>query len=231
MTLLNHYQTLIQKSQVFSGIPFLLFRLILAPVMIIAGYSKLGMSENPASFFEAIMALPSVVSWFGNSEWGLGLPMPGLLAFLAGWTEFLGGWLILIGLFTRAVAIPLAFTMVVAITTVHWHNGWFSITPTNSETSAAKVLDWLAIPGAKASLENSKAAQERLNKMREILDEHGFTEYLYETGKPVVLNNGIEFGFIYFAMLLSLFFNGGGRYVSLDYWLARKFLPNTQQDS
>ncbi|MGB0861187.1 MAG: quinol oxidase, partial [Pseudoalteromonas spongiae] len=79
MTLLNHYQTLIQKSQFFSGIPFLLFRLILAPVMIIAGYSKLGMSENPASFFEAIMALPSVVSWFGNSEWGLGLPMPGLL--------------------------------------------------------------------------------------------------------------------------------------------------------
>lgn len=40
MTLLNHYQTLIQKSQIFSGIPFLLFRLILAPVMIIAGYSK-----------------------------------------------------------------------------------------------------------------------------------------------------------------------------------------------
>jgi hypothetical protein len=90
------------------------------------------------------------------------------------------------------------------------------------------VLDWLSIPGAQASLENSKLAAERLSKMRDILEEHGYTEYLYETGKPVILNNGIEFGFIYFAMLLSLIFIGGGKFVSADYWLARRFLVNLQ---
>ncbi|MDE3273865.1 HvfX family Cu-binding RiPP maturation protein [Pseudoalteromonas sp. G4] len=223
MTLLNFYQTFLSKSQNLSGLPPLLFRLILAPIMIIAGYSKLGLSENPETFLQAISALPSIVSWFGNAEWGLGLPFPSLLAFLAAWTEFLGGWLLFLGLFTRIVSIPLAFTMFVAITTVHLENGWFSVTPTNSETSAAKVLDWLNVPGAKASLENSKQASERLNKMREILEENGYTEYLYETGKPVILNNGIEFGFIYFAMLLSLFFTGGGRFFSLDYWLSQRF--------
>lgn len=45
---------------------------------------------------------------------------------------------------------------------------------------------------------------------------------LYEKGKPVILNNGIEFSAIYFVMLLSLFFTGGGRFVSLDYWLTKK---------
>lgn len=228
MTLLNFYQTFFSKSQILSGLPPLLFRLILAPIMIIAGYSKLGFSENPETFLQAISALPSIVSWFGNSEWGLGLPFPSLLAFLAAWTEFLGGWLLLIGLFTRLVSIPLAFTMVVAISSVHWSNGWFSVTPTNTETSAAKVLDWLNVPGAKASLENSRQASERLNKMRDILEEHGYTEYLYETGKPVILNNGIEFGFIYFAMLLSLLITGGGKYFSLDYWLSKRFFTQNQ---
>lgn len=228
MTLIHFYQSAIKKSQVLSWIPSLLFRLILAPVMIIAGYSKLGFSENPETFLQAITALPSIVSWFGNAEWGLGLPFPSLLAFLAAWTEFLGGWLLLIGLFTRVISIPLAFTMVVAMSTVHWSHGWFSVTPTNTETSAARVLDWLSIPGAQASLENSKQAAERLSKMRDILEEHGYTVYLYETGKPVILNNGIEFGFIYFAMLLSLIFVGGGKFVSADYWLARRFLVNLQ---
>jgi putative oxidoreductase len=37
-----------------------------------------------------------------------------------------------------------------------------------------------------------------------------------------VLNNGIEFAATYFIMLLALFFIGAGRYVSLDYWIARR---------
>ena len=223
MTFIKSTQKLVTNTQIASGIPALLFRLILAPVMIIAGYNKLGISGDPESLLAAISALPEVVSWFGNSDWGLGLPFPALLAFLAGWTEFLGGWLLLVGLLTRVVAIPLAFTMFIAMATVHIDHGWFSITPSNGETSAAKVFDWLGVPGAQASLENSNAANERLTKMREILEEHGYTEYLYETGKPVILNNGIEFGFIYFAMLISLFFTGGGRFTSLDYWLFRKY--------
>lgn len=219
MTHIQAIQKIINNGQVASGIAPLLFRLILAPVMIIAGYSKLGFSVEPDSFIASITALPEVVNWFGNSDWGLNLPFPLVLATVAGWTEFLGGWLLVFGLLTRLIAIPLAITMVVAMLTVHIEHGWFSITPTDPDTSSARVFSWLSIPGSQESLDNSYAASERLNRMREILEQHGFTEYLYASGKPVILNNGIEFGFIYFAMLVSLLFSGGGRYTSLDYWL------------
>ena len=36
--------------------------------------------------------------------------------------------------------------------------------------------------------------------------------------------NGIEFVATYFLMLLALFFLGGGRYASVDYWLGRQFM-------
>lgn len=220
-TLIYIYSAVIKRSLIAEGVPALVFRLILAPVMIIAGYNKLNISQNVTSFSEFFLASSDVVNWFGNEEWGLGLPFPDVLAFLAGWTEFLGGWLLLIGLLTRLVTIPLMFTMVVAATTVHWHNGWFAITPTDSSTSAAKVLDWFAIPGADESLKNSDEAKARIIKIRDLVESHGYPEYLYERGKPVILNNGIEFSAIYFAMLLSLFFTGGGRVVSADYWIKK----------
>ena len=219
--LITLYDNIKGKLSLLDGLPALLFRLILAPVMIIAGYNKLAISGDTNGFFNQFLASDDVVQWFGNSEWGLGLPFPDLLAFLAGWSEFLGGWFLLIGLFTRLVSIPLMFTMVVAATTVHWHNGWFAIAPTNPQTSAAQVLDWLSIPGAKDSLENSIEVKVRIDKIRSLVQEYGFADYLYEKGKPAILNNGIEFSAIYFAMLLSLFFTGGGRFVSLDYWFKR----------
>ncbi|KDC51320.1 MULTISPECIES: HvfX family Cu-binding RiPP maturation protein [Pseudoalteromonas] len=215
------YDTILGKLSFLDGLPALLFRLILAPVMIIAGYNKLAISGETESFFDNFLASPDVVQWFGNSEWGLGLPFPDLLAFLAGWSEFLGGWFLLLGLLTRLVSIPLMFTMVVAATSVHWHNGWFAIAPTNPDTSAAQVLDWLSVPGAKESLDNSLEVQNRIGIIRGLVEEHGSSDYLYEKGKPSILNNGIEFSAIYFAMLFSLFFMGGGRFVSIDYWLKR----------
>lgn len=219
--IINRYDTLLDKLSFLDGLPALLFRLILAPVMIIAGYNKLAISGETQHFSDNFLASESVIQWFGNNEWGLGLPLPDLLAFLAGWSEFLGGWFLLIGLLTRLVSIPLMFTMVVAATSVHWHNGWFAIAPTNPDTSAAQVLHWLSIPGAQESLDNSLEVQDRIEKIRGLVEEHGFPDYLYEKGKPSILNNGIEFSAIYFAMLLSLFFMGGGRYVSFDYWLKR----------
>ena len=48
-------------------------------------------------------------------------------------------------------------------------------------------------------------------------------EWLTENGGFVVLNNGIEFAATYLIMLLVLFFIGGGKYVSLDYWIAQRF--------
>ncbi|MCF2858711.1 DoxX family protein [Pseudoalteromonas sp. SMS1] len=216
------YQTSIEKADVMSGLAPLLLRLIIAPVMIIAGYNKLNLSKEGVGFFESLMADENVVAWFGNADWGLGLPFPDLLAFLAGWTEFLGGWLILIGLLTRLVSIPLMVTMFVAATQVHWHNGWFSVAPANPDTSAAQVFAWLGSDTAQKSLENSLEVAERLERIKSIVNTHGFPDYLYEKGSVVILNNGIEFAAIYFAMLLSLFFTGGGRFFSLDYWIARK---------
>ena len=218
------YKNFLNKLPHFDGIPALLLRLYLAPVFIMAGFSKTQLLDSDVSGFASFMADPNIVAWFGNTEWGLGLPFPALLANLVILAEFLGGWLLLVGLFTRLISIPLMFTMVIAATTVHAENGWFAITPTNPDISAAKVLTWVGIDQAEASLENSTATGERLAKMREILEDNGNTRWLYEKGNIVVLNNGIEFAATYFIMLLALFFIGAGRYTSIDYYLSRVFL-------
>lgn len=221
MKLVHLYQCAVKKLPVFDGIAPLLFRLVLGPVMIVAGYSKLGISTDYESFSQFFSALPDIVAWFGNSEWGLGLPFPALLGFLAGWGEFIGGWLLLFGAFTRLAAFPLAVTMLVAIVFVHGANGWFAVAPTNPETSPAKVFAWFGSERAQQSLTNSLEAGERLTRIKTLVDEHGYPEYLYEKGNLVILNNGIEFAFIYLAMLLSLIISGPGRFTSVDYYLTR----------
>ena len=50
---------------------------------------------------------------------GLGIPLPTLNAYLAGGAECFGGLLLILGLATRPAALILAFTMAVAIVTVH----------------------------------------------------------------------------------------------------------------
>lgn len=221
-TLLTIYQNFFNKLPNFDGIPALLIRLYLAPVFIMAGFSKTQLLNDDATGFTALMADPNIIAWFGNSDWGLGLPFPALLANLVILVEFFGGWLLLVGALTRLVSIPLMFTMIVAATTVHAENGWFAITPTNPDTSAAKVLDWVGIEQAQASLENSKETARKIEVMREILNENGNTDWLYGNGNIVVLNNGIEFSVTYFIMLLALFFIGAGRYTSIDYFLSKK---------
>lgn len=222
------YQAFINKLPVFDGIPALLIRLFLAPVFIMAGYSKLQFGSPDVSGLSVLVVNPNIIEWFGNAEWGLGLPFPWLLAHLAAWTEFFGGWLLIIGLATRLLTIPLMFTMVIAATTVHLENGWFAIAPTNTETSAANVFNWLGVDTAKESLAVSEKTGHKLNRMRSILEENGNTEWLYENGSIVVLNNGIEFASTYFIMLLALFFIGAGRYTSIDYYLKNYYLSKNQ---
>ncbi len=225
MQLLQHYyQTFLKQLKNFDGIPALLLRLYLAPVFIMAGFSKTQLLNEEVTGLSAVMADPNIIAWFGNSDWGLGLPFPALLANLVIIIEFFGGWLLLIGALTRLISIPLMFTMLVAATTVHADNGWFAITPTNGDISPAKVALWLGFDNAKSSIENSKAAASRLEKMRELLEENGNTDWLYEKGNIVVLNNGIEFATTYFIMLLALFFIGAGRYTSVDHYIAQHFL-------
>ncbi len=53
----------------------------------------------------------------------LGIPMPGVAAWLLILAEFVGGILLLLGLFTRWASIAVAFDMLVAILVVHLKNG------------------------------------------------------------------------------------------------------------
>ncbi|MEK6718123.1 MAG: DoxX family protein [candidate division NC10 bacterium] len=55
----------------------------------------------------------------------VGIPAPMLAAVVVTLVEFLGGLALLLGLFTRWAAIPLAINMAVAILTVHLQAGFF----------------------------------------------------------------------------------------------------------
>lgn len=190
------YQQIIARLQVADGIPLLLLRLYLAPVMIQAGWNK-------ASSFD------SIVDWFGNDDYGLGLPMPLVMAFLATAAELVGGVLLLLGALTRLVSIPLMVTMIVAMVSVHAKNGWLAI---------ADASSWLA-DGTILLNENIMAAPEKLAAAKSLLQEHGHYDWLTSSGNFVVLNNGIEFAATYFIMLLVLFIYGGGRFFSVDFYV------------
>jgi len=149
-----------------------------------------------------------IVDWFGNDQWGLGLPFPLALAVLATATELVGAIFLAIGFATRYIALPLMFTMIIAIGTVHWQYGWQAI----------------ADPGAPFATERVRESSEKLAEAKAILKEHGDYSQLTSSGNFVVLNNGIEFGATYLIMLLMLFFSGAGRFASVDYWIHRRFL-------
>jgi putative oxidoreductase len=203
------YQRVLGYLGCFEGIGPLLLRIFLAPIFIKAGYGKLQLGAENVGFIERLTADPNVVAWFGNPDWGLGLPMPEVLALMAGWTEFLGGWLLLFGLLTRLISIPLMLTMIVAATTVHWDNGWHAL----PEAKLTVPWEW--------RVDLIDDALERKSRAVSILEARGNIDYLMGAGSFTVLKNGIEFAATYFIMLLSLLFTGGGRFTSADYWLTR----------
>lgn len=194
MTLLYRLHQRLLSLRRFDGLAPLLLRLYLAPVLWMAGWNK-------ATHFA------DTVDWFGNPDWGLGLPLPLLMAGLATATELAGAVLLLLGLGVRWISLPLMVTMAVAALTVHWQHGWLAI-------AEAEGL---------FATERTEAAVARLAQAKDLLREHGDYASLTEHGRLVMLNNGIEFAATYFIMLLSLFFTGGGRGVSLDHWLARRW--------
>lgn len=204
MNFLNLYfplHKLLDKSMAFEGIAPLLLRLYLAPVMIQGGWTK-------------YQSFDGIVDWFENADYGLGLPFPFLLAFLATAAELVGGVFLLIGLATRWVSIPLMVTMLVAVFSVHWSNGWAAIADASSWMSDGTIMLNEAVLNA----------PDKLTAAKSILQEHGHYEWLTSSGKFVVLNNGIEFAMTYFIMLLSLFFTGGGKITSIDYFLSKKYI-------
>ena len=185
-------QGILDKFQSLDFLGALALRLYLVPVFWMAGSHKLASFED-------------TVAWFGNPDWGLGLPFPTIMAGLATGTELLGAVLLLIGLGVRWISIPLMITMLVAIFTVHLPNGWQAVADPMSAFANERVF----------------GAIERLDKAREILKEHGNYDWLTENGNFIISNNGIEWAVTYLIMLLVLFFIGSGKYVSFDYYIKK----------
>jgi len=223
MAFLKFYHQQFQRyCQQSEFILLLAVRLLLAPVLTMAGYSKLGWNNPELSGVAQALADPAVVQWFGNQEWGLGLPAPMLLATVVGYVEFLGGFALLLGFATRLFALPLLLTMLVAMITVHLPHGWFAIAPADGATSAAQFFSWFGLPGAAQSLNQSAEVAERLHQIRQMLAEHGDKDWLLAHGPVAILNNGAEFAAIYLLLLWQLLIRGGGRYLSVDYWISKR---------
>lgn len=191
---LNRFHDLLDFSRKADFLGPLALRLYLVPVFWMAGTHKLA-------------GFDGIVEWFGNSEWGLGLPFPLLMAVLATGTEIIGAICLAAGFAVRYLAVPLIFTMIVAIVSVHGEFGWQAI----------------ADPSAPFANERVMESADKLARAKAILKEHGNYNWLTSSGNFVVLNNGIEFAMTYLVMLLMLFFSGAGRIFSLDYWIAKRF--------
>lgn len=177
---------ILDQISIFDFLGPLALRLYLAPVFWMAGVNKL-------------MNMDSTIKWFGNPEWGLGLPFPTVMAYLATYTEIIGAVALFLGLGVRFISIPLMVVMIVAAISVHFENGWLAIASQDSDAAnrLQEFLGWL---------QNNYP---------------GRHDYITELGSPVILNNGVEFAITYLVMLLVLFFIGAGRFVSIDYWIRR----------
>jgi putative oxidoreductase len=186
-------QMYLDKINVTDFIAPLLLRLYLVPVFWMAGTMKLGSME-------------STIEWFGNPDWGLGLPLPFLMAWIATLTEVVGAVCLFFGFATRWISIPLIITMVVAAVTVHLPNGWLAI----------------AEGGGLFASERTMGAIQRLDRAKEILQDNANYSWLTENGSLVILNNGIEFAATYTIMLVVLLYVGAGK-LSIDHFIAKRF--------
>ena len=193
MNFLKKMQGWLDTTKAVDFLGPLALRLYLVPVFWVAGTNKLKGMDN-------------VIAWFGNPDWGLGLPAPALMAWLATGAEVVGAVLLLLGLATRWISIPLMITMLVAAFKVHWENGWQAVADPMSPFPPADI----------------EGTMEKLDRAKSILREHGNYDWLTENGNYVISNNGIEWAITYFVMLLALFFWGAGK-LSLDHLVAKKF--------
>ncbi len=107
MKIIEIYRNITAKLETIQDIPLLFFRLVLAYGFCMPATMKWG-------------NISGIAEWFGS----MGIPLPTLNAYLAASTEMAAVILLPLGLATRIISIPLMFTMVVAIVSVHWGNGF-----------------------------------------------------------------------------------------------------------
>jgi putative oxidoreductase len=105
--MIEKYKSIVQHLTKLKDVHLLAVRLVLA-----YGF------YNPAIM--KWQNIESIKEWFGQ----LGIPFPGLNAYLSAGTEMAGVILLTLGLANRIISIPLIFVMIVAIVTVHIGNGF-----------------------------------------------------------------------------------------------------------
>jgi putative oxidoreductase len=88
----------------------LILRVVVGAVFVMHGGQKLFVTGLPG---------------FAGMVMQLGIPLPNAAAVVVALVEFVGGALLIAGLFARPVAALIAIDMVVAVLTVHLHNGFF----------------------------------------------------------------------------------------------------------
>lgn len=116
----------------FAWLPPLVARVVVGWVFMWSGWTKLN-------------NLPKMIENF--TEWGI--PFPHIMTPLASGIEFIGGLLLLLGLFTRFAAPPLAIVMIVAIVSAKWDQIDSLETLLGFEEVAYTALfGWLAVAGA-----------------------------------------------------------------------------------
>ena len=98
----KYYNKLIYISSHLQSVLLLVLRLYFGYRFFQTGMGKLQNIDNVVKYFTS-----------------LGIPFPELNVYLAASTECIGGLLLLVGFASRAIAIPLSFTMIVAYATAH----------------------------------------------------------------------------------------------------------------
>jgi len=88
------------------------------PLRVIVGYGFI------AHGYAKVLAGPQ---HFAATLHALGVPAPGLMAWLTIACELLGGLAVLVGAWVPLISIPLAIVLLVAAITVHWPYGFTSV--------------------------------------------------------------------------------------------------------
>ncbi len=115
----------------FAWLGPLLARIVVGEVFLVSGWVKLHNLQQMIENFA-----------------GWGIPFPEVLTPFVSAVELIGGLLLLLGLFTRLAAVPLAFVMVVAIATVLWPDVDSLDTLLGfSESAYLVIFIWLAVAG------------------------------------------------------------------------------------
>jgi putative oxidoreductase len=139
MNLIDRVEPLRRRLTAAEWLPQLLVRLFVGYFFAETGWGKVHNLSGMAERF---------------ADWGI--PAPAFNAALSGYTELIGGVLVMLGLFTRFISIPMVINMAVAIAVVKWKklSGLDDFAEMDEPLYALSFL-WLVFSGpGKASLDH-----------------------------------------------------------------------------